>query len=44
MLLAGIKEFMKLNPKFRVNKEDDEDNYGQHEVQYQDLYDVYKLI
>lgn len=42
MLLAGVKEFMKLDPKFKINQK--EDNDGQHEVQYEDLYDIYKLV
>ncbi|XP_025195048.1 uncharacterized protein LOC112594469 [Melanaphis sacchari] len=41
-VLSGIKEFMTINPKFKM---DDEENIGtQREVEFDDLYDIFKLV
>lgn len=40
-MLAGIEEFMKINPKFKMDEEEDIGN--QREVEFDDLFEIYKL-
>ncbi|CAI6350932.1 unnamed protein product [Macrosiphum euphorbiae] len=41
-VLSGIKEFLTINPKFKM---DDEEDIGtQREVEFDDLFDIFKLV
>lgn len=41
-MLAGIKEFFTINPKFKMDNE--EDIGTQREVEFDDLFDIFKLV
>lgn len=41
-VLSGIKEFMTINPKFQMDEE--EDIGTQREVEFDDLFEIYKLV
>ncbi|CAH1707954.1 uncharacterized protein LOC114128600 isoform X1 [Aphis gossypii] len=41
-VLSGIKEFMTINPKFKMDEE--EDIGTQREVEFDDLFEIYKLV
>lgn len=41
LLLAGIKEFMTVNEKFKL---DEEDLGNQRQVEFNDLFEIFKLV
>lgn len=42
LLLAGIKEFMTLSEKFRLDEEEDPGNLK--EVEFNDIFEIFKLV